>query len=110
MFVFVPINKQELITPQEVIIPSMTPSTYIYSTVIPKHLPLAASNIKETSASVESTKKITSPPINKQELITPQEVLEKYQKLAKRSKITTLAVRTAKEAFFSKRTYELLYL
>lgn len=54
------------------------------------------------STSVECIKKITAPPINRQELITPQEVLEKYPKLAKKSKITTLAVRLAKEAYFGK--------
>ena len=80
--------------------PSMTPSTATITA--PKHLALAASNVKKTQVSEETIKKITAPPINQQELITPQDVLEKYPKLAKKSKITTLAVRLAKEAFFGR--------
>ena len=40
------------------------------------------------------------PPIPYQELINPQAVVQKYPKLLKLSKISTLAVRLAKESYF----------
>ena len=46
--------------------------------------------------------KPTPPPIDYEKLISPQEVVDKYPKLVKKSSISTLAVRLAKEAYFGK--------
>ena len=42
------------------------------------------------------------PPIDRSSLISPQAVVDKYPKMLKESKIPTLSIRLAQEAFFGK--------
>lgn len=53
-------------------------------------------------APMSSKKETPLPPINYDELLRPEDVVMKYPKLASVSKIPTLAVRLAKEAFFGR--------
>lgn len=50
--------------------------------------------------------KVPLPPIDKSTLIDPQDVVEKYRVYLKRSRLTRLAVRLAKEAYFGEKVME----
>lgn len=68
--------------------------------------PSHTTTVTTTTASANTdttTAKENDPPIPIVPLIEPEMVVEKYPKLVKRSKITTLAVRLAKESYFGKR-------
>ena len=74
----------------------------IQSNAEPKRIALSACNETPVIKKPVIKKVIAAPPIDKKQLISPQKVVEKYPKLARKSKITTLAVRLAKEAYFGK--------
>lgn len=44
----------------------------------------------------------TPPPIPYNELVSPQKTVDKYPNLLKKSKLTTLAIKLAKESYFGK--------
>ena len=60
----------------------------------------SGSNSTLTILSTSPAKENKPPPIPYAELINPQTVVEKYPKLLKQSRISTLAVRLAKESYF----------
>ena len=85
--------------------PVLNPETAVTAplTTNPPAVPNKENEAPTTSVSASSTiKKKESPPIDYKTLITPEEVIEKYPKFINKSKISMLAVRLAKEAFFGK--------
>lgn len=69
------------------------------STEVPKHPPKRLSKLELLLANKEND---PLPPINKKKLVDPKVVLDQNEKLQKLSKIPTLAIKLAREAFFGK--------
>ena len=89
-----------VLSPVSALSPSITPSNV--QTLAPKQLPLIASNISPTL-------KTAAPSINKEELITPQEVLEKCPRLAKNPRSQLLLSVWQRKPFWEE-PYELLHV
>ena len=80
--------------------PVKTIAKVLVSTVANTESSMVKTDNADVPLTITTKENIPLPPINHDKLFSPQTVADKYPKLLVRSKIPTLAVKLAKEAFF----------